>query len=286
MRSAQRLADVVRAGQTGCFRPGTYPGGMTLRRGGGPGSRRIVLRLAPGGGTATIVGQLLVSRGADFVTIAGLRLDGTTKTNRPSPLVNARFTVFRRNDVFSSTDRCFVLGDKHFGVARGTILVRNRIHDCGVPGTNQDHGVYVREAVDVKIDRNVIFDNPDRGIQLFPHATRTLIQHNVIDANGEGVLFSGDETGTSTGNVVTENVITNSRLRWDVESFYRSTAIVGTRNIVRDNCVHGGNLGTIKQPLVGFSTASNIEADPGYADAAARDLRLGPASPCAELLEP
>jgi hypothetical protein len=57
--------------------------------------------------------------------------------------------------------------------ARGDSLFCDRMHDCGrLPPTNHDHGVYVEGAVDTVISDSLIYDNANRGIQLFPNAQR------------------------------------------------------------------------------------------------------------------
>ena len=38
---------------------------------------------------------------------------------------------------------------------------------------------------------NWIYDNADRGVQLYPDADGTVVTGNVIDGNGEGVIFGG-----------------------------------------------------------------------------------------------
>ena len=76
------------------------------------------------------------------------------------------------------------------------MIEHNRIHDCGVlPATNLDHGIYVAEADHTVIRRNLIYDNADRGVQLYPDADGTVVTGNVIDGNGEGVIFGGDSHG-------------------------------------------------------------------------------------------
>ena len=55
-----------------------------------------------------------------------------------------------------------------------------------LPLTNRHQGISVWNAGDTEITQNVIFDNADRGIQLFPNAQRTHVAYNTIDGNGEG----------------------------------------------------------------------------------------------------
>ena len=74
-----------------------------------------------------------------------------------------------------------------YGRARGTVIERNRIHNCGqLPPTNHHHGIYVEASDGARITDNWIYDNADRGVQLFPDAQGTYIARNVIDGNGQG----------------------------------------------------------------------------------------------------
>ncbi|MCW2958354.1 MAG: hypothetical protein JWP18_1157 [Solirubrobacterales bacterium] len=270
-RTVQRLADVLRAGQTGCLAAGTFTGNVTVRHG-GTGAAPLTLRAARPR-KATLDGQLRINAGAAFVRVEDLVLKGSGGRDRPSPLVNGDDAQFTGNDVTNPGDSCFVLGDKVWGVAERTVIAGNRIHECGLPGTNMDHGVYVRQATDTRIEGNVIERNPDRGVQLFPNADRTLVRGNRITANGEGVIFSGDGIDTSDDNLVTANVITGSLLRWDVESYWWPAA--GTGNVLRGNCVSGGKRGAI-QPPVGFVAESNV-TDPSRCQLTVRDpfVRVG-----------
>jgi parallel beta-helix repeat protein len=270
-RSVQRLADRLAPGQTGCLAPGTYVGAVIVRRS-GTASAPVTLR-AQIARTATVDGQLRIADGADFVRVEDLVLTGSGGFDRPSPLVNGDDAQFTGNDVTNPGDSCFVLGDKVWGVAERTVIAGNRIHECGLPGTNMDHGVYVRQATDTRIEGNIIERNPDRGVQLFPNADRTLVRGNRITANGEGVIFSGDGIDTSDDNLVTANVITGSLLRWDVESYWWPAA--GTGNVLRGNCVSGGKRGAI-QPPVGFVAESNV-TDPSRCQLTVRDpfVRVG-----------
>ena len=125
------------------------------------------------------------------------------------------------------------------------------------------------------IEQNWIYDNPDRGIQFYPNSQGAVVRGNVIDGNGEGIIFSGDYGFASAGNVVKGNLITNSRLRHDVESWYPDGNPIGTRNVVRDNCIGGGAFGGVESPQRGFQAQANALGDPGYAGRGAGDYRVG-----------
>jgi hypothetical protein len=66
-----------------------------------------------------------------------------------------------------------------------------------------------------------------------------LIRGNVIDGNPIGLNFSGVGTSASSDNLVEHNVIANSTRWWNVQSYWPGP--VGSGNLVRRNCVYGGN---------------------------------------------
>jgi parallel beta-helix repeat protein len=117
-----------------------------------------------------------------------------------------------------------------------------------------------------------VFDNADRGIQLYPSARRVRVYENTIDGNGEGVLV-GDGAER---NIVTDNLITNSRARWNVETYN----LHGRGNAVLSNCVQastaayshrGGIAPGIEREL---RLQSNAAAAIRYANRANGDLRV------------
>ncbi len=298
LRSVQRLADALSPGQVGCLRAGAYEGS------GDPGDSYRELKISrPGitltsapGEQAEIDARLWIARGADDVSVTNLYLDGANSRDLPSPTVNADRAQFRHDDVTNRhTGICFVIGNSVWGRARGTLIADSRIHACGeTPSTNQEHGIYLSAADDTVIRGNWIYDNTDRGIQLYPDAQRTVITGNVIYGNGEGIIFSGDESVASSGNRVTGNVIAGSRIRRNVESFYPDGAPHGSDNLVRSNCIHGAPAGYyagpdgsgLQSPQIGFSATDNVNAAPQFADPGAGDLRIPAGNPCGAVLDP
>ena len=213
------------------------------------------------------------------MTISRLNLDGRNAANLPSPTVNGDDVTFARNDVTTQhTTICFILGSDEFGRAVRTSIRSNRIHHCGeLPPNNHHHGIYVEASDGAEIVDNWIYDNADRGVQLFPDAQRTYVARNVIDRNGQGVIFSRE----SAGNVVEHNAISNSQLRWNVEHW----ELTGAFNVARRNCVwttrtdEYGQDGGI-QPGSQFSAGNNVVAAPGYLNRAVGDYRLSLDSAC------
>jgi hypothetical protein len=281
-RTISTLLSRLAPGQTGCLRAGLYVENVRVTRGGRPG-KPITLTSAPRA-RATIRGKFVIAEGADDVVVTNLNIDGrNTVGATATPIVNGDRSMWLGNDVTSHhTMICFVIGSAHGrGVAHGTVIARNRIHNCGrLPVTNHDHGIYVEAAVGTVIRDNYIYGNADRGVQLYPNSQDTVVVHNVIDGNGEGVIFGGDGGYASSGNSVVANIISNSTIRANVESSWPDGGPVGVRNVVSLNCLWNGRAGNIDASAGGFVAHSNIEADPLYVDSSAGDFRLRKHSRC------
>lgn len=288
-----RLIQSLLPGQVGCLRAGVYRQDLTIRRGGAPG-RPIVLRSYPSE-HATIVGRVYLARGAAYTTIAYLTLVGRELGHAcaqmcPSPTVNADHTVFVGDNVTNdhADASCFLLGDSHgvYGPADSTTIEDDRIHDCGaLPATNYDHGIYVEESHGSRILDNLIYDNADRGIQLYPQAIGTSIVGNRVDDNGEGVLFGASGSQSSNDNLVARNIIVNSRVLYNVAGAYGPADRVGTGNVVRDNCIGGGatddaaNPGGVRGNHAGFRLSDNTLVSPQAAARTSLILSAPPSLP-------
>jgi len=276
--------DSLRPGEVGCLRQGTYRGPVTISHSGSPG-RPITLQARPGA-RVRLVGALTVTRRSADVVVRGLYLEGSRRPGVPSPIVNGHRIRFLENDVTNGhTAICFVLGNPRYGVARDVTIQRNRIHECGqLPATNLQHGVYVGLARNTRVVGNWIYENADLGVHLYPDARRTYVAGNVIDGNGEGVIFGGTRRVAPTDNLVQGNVISNSRIRYNVE--WNFDGPVGTGNVVRRNCIGGGarddGSGGVMQPAVGFTLVDNLVAQPEFRSAG--DYRLKPGSACTRVL--
>ena len=277
--SAQKLVDSLSAGQVGCLRGGSYAEDVTIRK---PG---FTLTGWPGE-QATVQGHFRVMQGADNVTVTALNLDGRNSANLASPLILANNVTFSHNDVTNhATTICFMVGAFHWAtvVASQDTITGNRIHDCGrLPSTNYDHAIYVENTVGLKITDNVLYDNADRAVQLYPQSIGTLVSGNIIDGNGEGVIFSGEPGAVSSGNVVENNVITNSNIRSDIESYFAPGTPAASGNVARNNCVFGPR--TVNTKAGGLVAQSNLTGDPLYVDRSNHNYRLQSGSPCAGIL--
>jgi parallel beta-helix repeat protein len=286
--SPQKLADSLAAGQTGCLRAGTYEFSLLSVR-----SPNITL--APyGSDSATLRGPIKVLPSGAGSTIEGLTLDGvnsnlgcTGTCGGGSPRIYADGVVLRDNEITDEhTGICVMVGSYYSDPPpRGVVIEHNRIHDCGrLPAANHDHGIYVSESRDAVIRDNWIYDNADRGIQLYPDAIGTTITGNVIYGNGEAQNFSCDASSCSKDNVVAGNIIADSVVRWNVYANSQGATPDGS-NVLRDNCLYASrsgytdNGGVDSAPAF-YSESANLVANPRFADPSRGDFVLDPASPC------
>ncbi len=282
VRSLQRVVDMLRPGGVGCLLPGTYAGGATVAAGGDPGAP-ITIRSAAST-RALIHGKIWIEHSAHDVVLSNLALDDVVPIDRSQmpPISDLliegdRVTVADSDIQSENTGICVLVGGNR-GTASDTTITGSRIHNCGpLPAYNHGHGIYVEHSRNLRVLDNWIYDNADRGIQLYPDAQHTLIQGNVIDGNGEGIIISGDGNLTSNDNLVTGNIISNSRLRYNVESYWSSA--VGVGNVVRGNCLWNGAEGNIGEQTGFTATDNKIMAPPS--SASGRDLRQLAATTCA-----
>ena len=294
----QRFVARLRPGDVGCLTAGYYDIHRLILGSRGSAEAPIVLRSLDPNHPATLHGVVWLSSSGRYWIVEDLRIDGRNRWNLPSPIVNGSHSIWRRLDVSNrgSGDGtqpygggiCFNLGQTdRYGPASDTTIEESRIHDCGV-STNHNHGIYVVETTGTTTIRdNWIFRNGDRGVQLYPAAEHVVVSRNVIDSNGSGVIFSGDGGLTSRHDVVMHNIISNSRNRWNVESWYPSGTPIGTGNMVAQNCTwasspnryyhtHGG----IASPY-GFKVgAGNVVQRPLFVNTSSGDFRLLPRSGC------
>ena len=292
VQTAQRLIDVLAAGQTGCLRVGTFDFDDVIE----VRKPSISLTSYPGE-RATLKGELKIEKGADHVTVSDLDIDGRSSYNL-GPMVFAAYATFDNVDVTNyHTGICFILGavDPAYGRAVNTVIENSRIHDCGqLPAKNGDHGIYVAHSDGAIIRNNWIYGNADRGIQLYPDSQGAKIYGNVIDGNGEGVIVSSDGETASNYNLIRDNVISNSTIRWNVESNWGG-GLVGSGNVVLGNCLwatnddpyynrNGGIIVPFDGGTRGFAVSGNLIAEPEFADRAAGDLRMRASSRCLKLL--
>jgi hypothetical protein len=284
LATVDELLDRLEQGETGCLRSGTYVADQFKLS-----TPEVRLTSYPGE-RATLRGRLRLNAGADGAVVENLQLDGRNPDDLLGPLIYADRVVLRGNEITNHNTAICVHIDDYPGepAPRGVLIENNEIHHCGrLPATNHDHGIYVAKARETVIRGNLIYANADRGIQFYPDADDSLVTGNVIDGNGQGVIFGGGGSSSSDRNVVEGNVISNSKIRYNVESHWQGPT--GSGNIARGNCVwstsdrySGSPRGSgIEPSMSGASASDNLIAEPV---AGGRANSAGATAACGELL--
>jgi parallel beta helix pectate lyase-like protein len=289
LRTPQKLADKLTAGQTGCLMSGTYstevsgPYVMRIGHGGAPGAP-ITIRSVPGQ-RATLRGIVYIVQGANNVTLSNLNFDGRRPTpdNTVSIQVMAEDVTVEDNDITNQAQAiCMVLGSPGWGQAKRTIIRRNTFHDCGGFDNYLEHSVYVEWTENVLVTDNLFLRSGAYAVHMYPWAQHTTVTHNVMADNGGGAIFAGEADSASSNNVVSQNVITGSFGRPGIHSGWGGAAGVG--NLASTNCMYSNPLGHVDVSGGGFTASGNVIANPGYRDKAAGDYRLAPTSPCLSIV--
>jgi parallel beta-helix repeat protein len=242
---------------------------------GGKKGNNTILRSYPGE-TAEFRGSIYIPKGSDYVTVGNMRLDGSygpvgkghfegdRNTKQAVEVmgddVNVHYnhiTNRRPNGNPNLAGTCIILGSSEI-TAAGTSIKGNRIHRCGqMPRINLEHGIYASSPRGAEISDNFIYDNAARGIQLYPSAHWTLVDGNVINHNGQGIVFGG----SSSNNTVRGNVISNSVVSYNVTASPRGAR--GSGNLLERNCLwtRSGTSGINPNPSV-FAARNNVVAKP------------------------
>jgi len=298
-QTPQQLIDALSSGQTGCLFGGRYVQSVKITKNG------ITLTSKPGQ-RATWQGRVILA--GNGIVLQDLNLDGRNFDNPgtstpcsydpapcpfPSPDVEGNSDVLIGNDITSDGNAtaidthniCVIVNNALGNTPVGTIIASNTIHDCGYRSANQEssgghlHGIYVVNATGTTIANNLIVNNADRGIQLWPNAQSTMIDHNTIDRNGSGIDYGSAGSTASSYNTATFNLVTNSQVRWNVYSDWEGS--VGTDNVFAANCRNGGNPnpsynvnGGTDPSMTGVIDLLNTNQDPQYVDAANGDYRV------------
>ena len=271
-RSAQKLVDSLSSGQVGCLRGGVYtePDKQVVFN-----DDRIVLRSYPGE-TAEFRGSIHIPKRSDYVTVRYMRLDGSygavgkghfkgDRNTKQAVKVMGDNVFIHNNDITNRRPNgnpdlagtCIILGSSKT-TAANTSIEGNRIHHCGqMPRINREHGIYASHPRSAQISDNFIYDNAARGIQLYPRAQGTLVDGNVINNNGQGIVFGG----SSSNNTVRGNRISNSVVSYNVTASPRGAR--GSGNLVERNCLwmRNGTSGINPNDSV-FAARNNVVANP------------------------
>jgi hypothetical protein len=310
LRTVKRLIGKLAAGQTGCLISGQTFAGFTLYAGDSHGAEGapVTITSTNPAAPATIDTRVTTTSGADWLTFTHLILksDVLSSTEDPSPTIASRHTSWTYDDISGSDTNICILPSQptQYGAAEYTLVEHDRVHDCGHPVTAAElaaqgedgnlyegrlngwhaHGVY-DEGLHTTIKNSYFYDNSGKGI-LLRGGSYAVVEHNVVDHNGSGVLFGDDGPNHD---VVAWNIVSNStspcgrETGWcddfGVWSFCQESC--GANSFV-NNDVFGNQNGNIAPPYDLCScieVRNNIELDPLYVNAAAHEYTLQARSP-------
>ena len=306
LRTVTTLIKHLRAGQTGCLAPGQFNEGVNVYEAHGTEGAPVTVTSENPATPALINGRVVTHAGADWLTFT--HLDFSYSETNPSITVGSAHTSWTYDDVTAPKTICFTMINGSWGTAQYTLVEHDRVHGCGSAETflcNQNiplcetaptngfylHAIYVAGGKNTTIRNNYLYDNADRAVQMRSGAEGVVVEHNIMDGNGEGVIF-GDGTSNAT---VQWNIITNSHSRCgELAGCYDYGAseymAVGS-NLLAHNDVYGNqcanavpacwpNVGNIEK-MGHVAVEGNVEVSPLYTNAAAGDYVLQPGSPAA-----
>ena len=292
LKTVHSLLAKLKAGQTGCLAQGSYEG-FTVRPGESHGSAGapVTITSIDAQAPATIAGRTVTMPGADYLTFSHLKFTDSGVLT-PSVTIGSAHSTWTDDDVSAPHTICFAtIGSGQYGPATDTLIERDRVHNCGQPfkcdtgekpcSEPPNDGYFIHGLYDLGIRTTVrnsyFYENSSKGI-LLRGSKGSVIEHNVIDGNGSGLVFGDLRPENDT---VRWNLITNSSgvCGSCLEYFGLWTfGGIGSGNSATNNDLFGnrsGNLG----PHSGVTIAENIEVDPKYADPAKHDYTLALDSP-------
>jgi hypothetical protein len=309
LKTVKRLIGALAPGQTGCLTSGQTFAGFTLHAGDSHGAEGapVTITSTDPAAPATINTRVTTTSGNDWLTFTHLILvsDVLSSTEDPSPTINSRHTTWTYDDISGSDTNICILPSQptSYGAAEYTLIEHDRVHNCGRPVTAAEqaaqgengnlyegrlngwhaHGVY-DEGLHTTIRNSYFYDNSSKGI-LLRGGSYAVVEHNIVDHNGSGVLFGDDGPNHD---VVAWNIITNStspcgkETGWcddfGVWSFCEGSC---TADSFVNNDVFGnqnGNLAPSYDLCSCIEVRENVERDPLYANASAHDYTLSPGS--------
>lgn len=309
-KTVQKAFDTATAGQTVCFRAGTYPetvlpnpatkAATQLEKQSGTPGNPIVFTNYPG--------EVAIIQGETKIYGSYITLRGTAQSAESCSATNRCGLVFERTDnvayagdidILNSSGPGSVIIDHveirnapyHAGIYQegcNNAIIGSYIHDNGTQNRNEDNGIYwSKTPADCKsgglIAGNVVEHNYSKGIQLYAGGSATTPAYvtvcgNISVNNGSlGAVVWGDH------NVFSNNIFYNNNEIAGAAAGAQAGLYSGAANVVQHNLTwsasdRGGKRSSwdIKK---GCCLKDNLIADPSFLDPARLNWNLKPSSP-------
>ncbi len=274
-RTVGRLLGSLGPGQTGCLAPGSrFTEHLVVSRGGRPGSP-VRIRTAGRGPRAVLAGTVRVLPGGHDFILATTVVEGDGSPAQAIVGVRASRVTLVRDAVSGPgyLDRrvaCVQVS----GQASGVVLDHVEVHDCSRVSTRRAYapGIVIAHARATRIRDSFVFHVPGDGIVLAPDSQGTRVSNTILDGNVSAVFIGGGKRRASSGNVVTQSILSDSG-KWNVHSYWAGPRGLG--NVVTGNCIWRGYRRNVVG--AGFAAYGNLYTAPRYANRPATlSLRPGP----------
>jgi hypothetical protein len=221
-------------------------------------------------------------------------LNGTCEAGTKNPEDAVQLVISGKHDTFTYDD----VNAEHSTIcmaveSEGTHIENSRVHGCGPPVIRtaeggfpvldeepgwHDHGIYDNGTSGV-FKNNYIYESSRNGVLFYKVGKGSVVEHNVIDGNGNGIAY-----GTNTNETARWNIITNSTSPRKELSFGISQFEPGKENVAEHNDVSGNEEANINAP--GVTLKENEEKAPEYVNAGKHEYEsplnasgYGPTSP-------
>ena len=187
---------------------------------------------------ATLAGRVRIFGDSHYFRLRGIAVEGHSADGPAVTISGDHISVAGADVTNSPLNACIVVGDAATGGHHGPASTAMSFTAVGESGHDSHDGVRLADADHAVVVHNHIYGAGSSAIELSPGAHDTTISHNVLDGNGRGIRFTGDEVSAASRNVVTENVITNSSPGYNLEHRWAGGE-GGGGNTVSRNCLDG-----------------------------------------------
>ncbi len=282
-----KAATVATAGQTVLVAGGTYSEKVTVANSGVAGQPIVFKPETSSTVTLTGAADGFFVSGKSYITIQGFTITGTTSygiylNNASNITVDSNKVSQSGHPVqlqtasgieLASTSNSLVTGNTSdnnsdhginlFGTSTGNTISYNEASGNAEGWQRNANGILVTGPGNTVVG-NVVHDNEDSGIQVYPTGDNTLVVSNVSYNNGDHGI---DNMGVANGRIIGNTVYHNCTTGINVEG--ASSGYTVENNIAVDNAVypayagiacarHAGNIGIWDTAFTGVTVDNNL----------------------------